>query len=337
MIIIFPLVVDEEQGLVVQPIVPAAESCVAVSFASAPADITNAVNTVAAYCTTEKLVIFEHDFDVTLFRVLWAAANGLPRFVTPAVDPPRVCLLNGLIVPHDSVCFVRIRLPIVPAVGPMTAQQVLRDIAILTGIRNEHRFSLAGYYRACIYYNLWRPVDNRGNAQYFASTMEWRVATWHTQRYTNSLLVYLNRICLPHHVWAETELRSDLVCVYRDVDRFEYGKNAGIIQQLTNRANGELMPAISTTAAVIRKQMGLPSLGGDVFCVYDDTALGVVWSRLIPYVIDPITVLWMCSEYSALWHIPRSPVTYRIMKELYKPGRGGEPRFIPALGDNRNL
>ncbi|KAI0979526.1 hypothetical protein GJ496_002660, partial [Pomphorhynchus laevis] len=280
-----------------------ADSCVDGSFAGASADITNAVNTVAAFCTTKKSVIFEQDFDVTLLRVFWAPANGLPRFATPTADPPRICLLDGLVVITDPVCFVRTGLPILPAVGPMTAQQVLRAIAILTGIRNEHRFSLSGYYRACLYYNRWMPVDNRGNAQYSASTVEWRVATLHTPRFTNSLLVYLNRISLPHNVWAETELRkllvfeggvitdssvwiaaavcvsystafsvfnvkgSDRVGVYRYVDSFEYRGNAGIIQQLTNRASGEIMPAISTTAAVIRKQMGLPSLGGDVFCV----------------------------------------------------------------------
>ncbi|KAI0985053.1 hypothetical protein GJ496_001253 [Pomphorhynchus laevis] len=356
----------EEQGLVVQPVAPAVDSCVAVSFAGAPADVTNAVNTVADFCTTEKLVVFEQDFDISLLRVFWAAANGLPRFATPAADPPRVCLLDGLVVPCDPVCFVRTGLPILPGVGPMTAQQVLRAIAVLTGIRDEHRFTLSGYYRACLYYNRWRPMDTRGKAQYYASTMEWRVATWHIPRFTNSLLVYLNRINLPHHIWAETELRklfvfggdvitdssvwiaaavcisystamsvfnikgSDLVGIYRDVDQ-----------------NGAIMPPISTTAAIIRKQMGLPSLGGDAFCVSDwesgwrytedilqeGTAWDVVWSRSIPYVIDPTTVLWMCSDYSVLWHIPRAPVTYRIMKEFHKLGRGGEARFIPALGD----
>ncbi|KAI0987697.1 hypothetical protein GJ496_003069 [Pomphorhynchus laevis] len=196
--------------------------------------------------------------------------------------------------------------------------------------------------------------------------MEWRVATWHIPRFTNSLLVYLNRISLPHRVWAENELRkllvfgggvitdssvwiaaavclgystalsvfnvkgSDLVGVYRDVARFEYRGNVGVVQQLTTRGIGEIMPPISTTAAVIRKQMGLSSLGRDVFCVSswetgwrytvdivrEGVAWDLVWSHSIPYVIDPTTILWMCTQYSALWHIPRAPTTYRIMKEF---------------------
>ncbi|KAI0981954.1 hypothetical protein GJ496_006019 [Pomphorhynchus laevis] len=52
---------------------------------------------------------------------------------------------------------------------------------------------------------------------------------------------------------------NDLIGVYRDVERFEYRDNVGIIQQLTNHNTNERMPAISTTAAVIRKQMGQPN------------------------------------------------------------------------------
>ncbi|KAI0988596.1 hypothetical protein GJ496_003206 [Pomphorhynchus laevis] len=86
-----------------------------------------------------------------------AAANGLQDFSAPAADPPRICLLD--------------------AVLPMNTQKVLRYINVLTEIKNDNRYALASFSKACHYYNRCRPVDERCASQYYPGTLEWRVST----------------------------------------------------------------------------------------------------------------------------------------------------------------
>ncbi|KAI0980758.1 hypothetical protein GJ496_001440 [Pomphorhynchus laevis] len=118
-----------------------------------------------------------------------------------------------------------------------------------------------------------------------------------------------------------------------EIQIFEVKKlgSAGLVKSLaTPRINQNEINELSVR---LRNDDRLMQYQEDQFLT-DGVAWDTVWSHSIPYVIDPTAILWMSEEYSALWHIPRAPVTYRILKEFHKGGRGGEARLIPSLGDD---
>lgn len=372
----------EMEGLVAAPLPTQNEVCRVASLRPPPADAAATWQLIASFCAAGNLIIFENDTTDQDRFIYWMAANGLPRFATPAADPVRHCLLDRFTVPPDPLLFVFNDAAVLPVMRYPTSNAIIRAIALQCGFRTEQRFALAGFIRASCYFNRWRPYAHGGNNQAFVSTLEWRFTEWPAPLFSNSLLMTLRRISIPDFPWAAAELRclmtssprnvldvsvwvaaavclsvsstlstfsitgGDLSSVHTEAEDWRRQRLPMYLLQLARRANSP-SPAILQIAAGLREQMGLPSLGVDAFMMYtwntgfNDT-LGVLnarngwavhYARAIPYLVDPLAMLWMVQEYMDVWYIPRAPLTYRIKNEFVRALSRGEDYFFPSRGD----
>lgn len=146
-----------------------------------------------------------------------------------------------------------------------------------------------------------------------------------------------------HNMRGDDLSNFGLVHEFGEWRRFEL-----VLLRISSRRPKRRMPGIHCYAARIRDLVGMPSLGQDAFAsrnwtmdfasfgdaLEGNNAWARSWPNTIPYPVDPLSMLWLCDDYFALWGIPRSPVTFTIEREKMFNLARAEHLFNPAAGDD---
>lgn len=357
--------------------------CVAATFRPAAEAAAANWSAIGSAIARHWLIVWDRWASPQSRLVYWLAANGLPRFQSQAGEPASVCLLDGLHVPPNPVLFLNDGQAAVPVQGNIVPHDVILAIAYLARHRHEQAFAVAGYIRACCYFNRFRAPTPAGARQAYAATLEWKSSTWPCPAFANSLLIAINRYVPLVYEWARPEagcliglpdreiyeqsawigvtvalsyssalsvvnLRGDDLSHYAiDKMEYEWRRLDTAVSSLVNLRFGEILCGLDAAAAIIRTQLGFPSLGclGFTKAAWNGptqflsinltgaNAWVVGWNRITPYPVDPLSMLWMTTKYFDLWGIVRAPTSFRISKEFrYAMGRSID-YFSPAHGD----
>lgn len=178
-------------GLV--PIAAAENAVTYVSLSPGLADEVTSMGAIVSAISSGRLVLFEYEMSLPIRQLVLLAANGLPRFTTPAGHQVRQCLLDTFVAPRDPVLIVfnGAIIPVDPIVP--TAASAHTAIMMLASRRREQAFAVAGFLRAATYYNRWAGFTEHGINQAFTGSLEWKRASWPQPLFSNSLLLLMSR------------------------------------------------------------------------------------------------------------------------------------------------